>query len=606
MPTRKKYKVEEVIDILFALPSDEEKSDDDVEKDSDEENDNQADTNVGDPTFAEESDTSDSDSGSSTLYMLADASFSSETESESGSGGRSDDESAESVDGDDVWKKTAPTPTPIDIDFDAVQILPAKAFTTDESPAEFFAWFFDDEAIQLLVEQTNLYARQNRIKKWQDTDSAEMRAFLGMLVAMGLHQLPSLDLYWSTDPLFRVSVIANIMPVKRFKKLLQGLHLNDNAIAPKKGEPNFDKLYKVRPLLELLNKQFAACCVCSTSQSIDEAMVLFKGRSSLKQYMPMKPTKRGYKIWVRADSNTGYVYQFQVYTGRQESAEVEVGLGGRVVCDLTENIQRKNIHVTFDNFFSSFSLMEQLYSVGIYSTATVRTNRKDLPSIAKCKSNLQRGDFKWRTRENTSYTQWQDTKTVHVLSTAFSPSTATKVSRKHRDGTVADTNCPLTVMQYTRRMGGVDRFDQRRECYSVSRRSYRWWLRIFYFLLDAAVVNAHLLFNSINPGKQLNQLAFRNKVFRGLVSNYSSRERRTSYDVQFQPNRKHAASNKALSVPDEVRLQQVGVHMPEQMEKFRRCRLCSSKTNNKRSRIQCNICHVPLCVHPCFRKFHAK
>lgn len=30
-------------------------------------------------------------------------------------------------------------------------------------------------------------------------------------------------------------------------------------------------------------------------------MIRFKGRSTLKQYMPNKPIKRGYKVWVRAD-----------------------------------------------------------------------------------------------------------------------------------------------------------------------------------------------------------------------------------------------------------------------------------------------------------------
>jgi hypothetical protein len=28
--------------------------------------------------------------------------------------------------------------------------------------------------------------------------------------------------------------------------------------------------------------------------------------------MPMKPVKRGYKVWIRADQ-TGYVCQFEVY-----------------------------------------------------------------------------------------------------------------------------------------------------------------------------------------------------------------------------------------------------------------------------------------------------
>ena len=57
-------------------------------------------------------------------------------------------------------------------------------------------------------------------------------------------------------------------------------------------------------------------------------MVPYKGRSSLKQYMPKKPVKRGLKVWVRADSVTGYISRFQIYTGKKST---EKGLGARVV-----------------------------------------------------------------------------------------------------------------------------------------------------------------------------------------------------------------------------------------------------------------------------------
>jgi hypothetical protein len=47
--------------------------------------------------------------------------------------------------------------------------------------------------------------------------------------------------------------------------------------------------------------------------AVDEGMVPFKGHSSMKQHMPMKPVKRGYKVWYMADSRTGFVSQFDIY-----------------------------------------------------------------------------------------------------------------------------------------------------------------------------------------------------------------------------------------------------------------------------------------------------
>ena len=79
--------------------------------------------------------------------------------------------------------------------------------------------------------------------------------------------------------------------------------------------------------------------------AVDEAMIKFQGQSSLKQYMPMKPIKRGIKVWVLADS---YFHKFDIYTGKQKKRQV--GLGEYVVKTLTDGLKKKNHHVFFDNF----------------------------------------------------------------------------------------------------------------------------------------------------------------------------------------------------------------------------------------------------------------
>ena len=49
--------------------------------------------------------------------------------------------------------------------------------------------------------------------------------------------------------------------------------------------------------------------------SIDERMVKSKARSGIRQYIKDKPTKWGFKLWVLADSQSGYTVDFNVYTG---------------------------------------------------------------------------------------------------------------------------------------------------------------------------------------------------------------------------------------------------------------------------------------------------
>ena len=63
--------------------------------------------------------------------------------------------------------------------------------------------------------------------------------------------------------------------------------------------------------------------------SVDEAMVGFKGRLSFIQYLPKKPTKWGMKAFVLADSSTGYVYNWRLYTGMCKEQQVPYVWGKR-------------------------------------------------------------------------------------------------------------------------------------------------------------------------------------------------------------------------------------------------------------------------------------
>ena len=90
--------------------------------------------------------------------------------------------------------------------------------------------------------------------------------------------------------------------------------------------------------------------------SVDEAMVGFKGQLSMKQYLPMKPVKRGIKIWECADSSNCYGCNLQVYTGKQDGGMTEHGLGYRVVRELMDPFLHKYHHVFCDYFFTSIPL----------------------------------------------------------------------------------------------------------------------------------------------------------------------------------------------------------------------------------------------------------
>ena len=76
----------------------------------------------------------------------------------------------------------------------------------------------------------------------------------------------------------------------------------------------------------------------------------------------------------------GYFSKFDVYTGRKETREC--GLGAHVK-KLTEDLKQKNHHVFFDNYFTSYKLMEDLEKEGILACGTARKDRKKFPSALK-------------------------------------------------------------------------------------------------------------------------------------------------------------------------------------------------------------------------------
>ena len=100
-----------------------------------------------------------------------------------------------------------------------------------------------------------------------------------------------------------------------------------------------DWLAKVCPVITALQKSFLEAYKPHRENAIDEAMIKFKGRSSLKQYLPMKPIKCRFKVWVRADSHNGYLCNFEIYTGKEDS--IETNLGAKVVKKLSRTLVGK-------------------------------------------------------------------------------------------------------------------------------------------------------------------------------------------------------------------------------------------------------------------------
>jgi hypothetical protein len=294
-----------------------------------------------------------------------------------------------------------------------------------DTPLQFFSYFFDDKLIETILNETQLYSLQVDVNKPVNITKTELNRYIGILLYASVIHVPNIRDYWSTELGF--PQIYEAMSLNRFETIRRFLHFNNNNAMLVRGGPNFDCLHKIRPLVDHLNSKYSSI-QCREYLSVDEQLCATKARSYLKQYLPAKPHKWGYKLFVLYDDE-GFSYKFEIYTGQENEArfrrqnEPDLGASGNVVIRLTRDVpQYKNYKIYCDNY-SSIPLMEYLYQKGIYALGTVRRNRLpncQLPNYKQIKK-LSRGSS---IEQVTSYESapisvvlWKDNKTVTLLST---------------------------------------------------------------------------------------------------------------------------------------------------------------------------------------------
>ncbi|KAL8576606.1 hypothetical protein ACOMHN_025081 [Nucella lapillus] len=481
--------------------------------------------------------------------------------------------------------------------------LPTGAVHTlppDAKPLDYFFLFMPEHFFQTAATETNNYAQQKIADKglatdplWTDTTPDEIRAYLAILIMMGIKRLPRIHLYWSTDRRFSDSWISGTMPKTRFLKLNQYFHLRDTINTPGRDSPQYDPLFKIRPFLDMLQPLFKANYNPGRDLSIDESMIGYKGRLFFKQYMPAKPTKWGIKVWQMCEAETGYCVTFDVYTGRHSRQDTTVSLGEEVVNKLASNYFNQNRHLYFDRFFTSVPLLKHLRSKGTYACATVMSNRKGLPAEVKGAKLANRGDLLQMQQGSLMATVYRDKRHIMMLSTNQPPGKTVTVDKEN----------PTIIAAYNKNMGGVDKCDQHLSYYPVGHANKKWWRYIFNSMMNLCVVQAFITWKKSphDPPvkKRYDHLSFRCDIVDQLRAGFSSRKR--------------AASNRTPTTQPPIYYQTIDQHKLVRREGCKRvCRQCviAGRRTAKNGRVEtsymCQFCEVSLCHHQrdCFRDYH--
>lgn len=153
-------------------------------------------------------------------------------------------------------------------------------------------------------------------------------------------------------------------------------------------------MHKVLPLLNTLLKKFQEACYPDEVLSLDESLLLFRGRLSFRQYIKGKAAKYGIKFFELC-STDGYVFNIEIYKGQQETMEALSKIDSLVLRLMSPYLNTGH-HLIMDNYYNSVGLSDLLLRKHkTHTTGTLRANRKKNPKVVTLQK-LKKGEHIWR------------------------------------------------------------------------------------------------------------------------------------------------------------------------------------------------------------------
>lgn len=168
----------------------------------------------------------------------------------------------------------------------------------------------------------------------------------------------------------------------------------------------------------------------------------------------------------------------------------------------------------------------------------------------------KKGGKIFRRKGNVLVLKWRDKREVLAISTIHSAA-----SDKCTNRMGLEKEKPIAIIDYNKYMSGIDRSDQMLSYYTTPRKTIRWYLKVFFHLVDVCLWNSTYIHNK-------------------------TRQRKASY-LQF---REILILEYLETVGPERRQQKPKNHYPKKTEKRRRCRVCSSKKQRSQTFFVCEDC----------------
>ena len=256
-----------------------------------------------------------------------------------------------SPEGGDVSDGWTEDPTPPNMhQFSPVPGLTVPVPTT---PLGFIQLFLTRELLNYLMDETNDYAWycRNELRttlscQWDRCNITNLAHYLGLQIFFGLLPASNVRQYWRRGFFLATLNVPALMTRDAFLAMDRYFHgFNQRAIP----RGNQYRLIAVRSVMEYLQDRCRSLVVPGENLSLDEGMMAYKGRLSIKVYNPKKPKKYGVKFFFVTESSTGYVLDFSIYSGVFSTLR-------DTVFGLVYRFRNQGYHLLMDNYYNSVSL----------------------------------------------------------------------------------------------------------------------------------------------------------------------------------------------------------------------------------------------------------
>ncbi|KAK9685433.1 Transposase IS4 [Popillia japonica] len=252
-----------------------------------------------------------------------------------------------------------------------------------QAPAEINLRNIDDQdpKLDMIVNESNRYANQKN--HHTKIEKSEIKAFIGVLLLSGYMHVPRRRMFWEYERDSHNLLVSEAISRNTFEYVLSHFHLTDNT-------------------------------------KIETSDKFAKGQRDLDMSTGSSRTKARPQILAQNIAD-------MVYQGASTNISTKYsgyGVGPAVVLEYADVLKKKwpnvQMHLFFDNFFSTLPLLELLSNNNLRGTGTIRENRIPASPLMDSKrmKKQPRGSYDYRKvdGENIIVVKWHDNSIVTVCS----------------------------------------------------------------------------------------------------------------------------------------------------------------------------------------------